>query len=244
MNRILPIMLLDDYGFYKSFKYKRKKYLGDPFNILNILNTKGVDEASVINIDGKRGKVDYGYLAELASEAFFPLSYGGNVDSEDMALKLIKSGYEKIIFNSSFYDRPEILRNVISMLGSQAVSLNIDYRRNIFGNINFYKDCARSKVNIAVNNLVESINEMEPGEVFLSCIDRDGTRLGYDIDILSKFSNINSQVVLNCGAKDHLYLDNISNDFRNISFGGSAAFFMSASNEGVLITYPERNYDL
>lgn len=244
MNRILPVMLLERRGFYKTFNYKQKKYLGDPFNVLNILNTKGVDEGAIINIDGNKGTADFGFLSELASEAFFPLSYGGNIDSEDMALRLIDIGFEKVVFNTSFYDQPDILKNVISVLGSQAVTLNIDYKYNIFGKLNFYKNCARTKIKITLEDLIDQIISLEPGEVFLSCMNRDGTRTGYDMDIISKFNTIKSQLVVNCGAKDHEYLQKISSDNSIISFAGAAAFFLSANNEGVLITYPERNYEM
>lgn len=238
------MMLLKEQGLYKSFKYKSKKYLGDPFNIVNILNSKGVDEAAVVNIDGKKGLVDYGFLAELASEAFFPLSYGGNVDNEEMAISLIKSGFEKIIFNSSFYDYPQVIRNTISVLGSQAVSINLDYNRSIFGKLKFYKNCATEDVKISKEVIIKRICELSPGEVILSCMDRDGTRLGYDTDILEIFNRVSSQVVLNCGAKNHEYLTNMLSQYNSISFAGSAAFFLSLNNKGVLITYPDRIYEM
>ena len=244
MNRLLPMMLLRDQGLYKSLKYKSKKYLGDPFNIVNILNSKGVDEAGIINIDGKKGVVDYGFLAELASEAFFPLSYGGNIDNEEMAISLVKNGFEKIIFNSSFYDSPQVIRNTISVLGSQAVSINIDYNRSIFGKLKFYKSCATEDVKISKEAIIERIRDLNPVEVILSCMDRDGTRLGYDTDILDIFNGISSQVVLNCGAKNHEHLINMLNQYKSISFAGSAAFFLSLNNKGVLITYPDRNYEM
>jgi cyclase len=244
MNRLLPIMLLKEQGLFKSFKYKSKKYLGDPFNIVNILNSKGVDEATIVNIDGRKGLIDYGFLSELASEAFFPLSYGGNVDNEEMAISLAKSGFEKILFNSSFYDRPQVIRNTISVLGSQAVSINLDYSRNIFGKLKFYKNCATDLVKIPKEAIVKTICEINPGELILSCMDRDGTRIGYDTDILEIFNEVSSQLVLNCGAKNHEYLLDILDQYKSISFAGSAAFFLSPNNEGVLITYPDRNYEM
>lgn len=244
MNRLIPIMLLSDRGIYKSFKYKSKKYLGDPFNILRILNQKGVDEAAILNIDGKAGFVDYGFLQELASEAFFPLSYGGNINNEEMAISLVKHGFEKIIFNSAFYNSPNMIKNTISTLGSQAVSINIDYKRNFLGKISFYKNCGRDKVKTSMEAVLKDLYDLSPGEIILSCMDKDGTRQGYDLSMLDLCHKVSSQLVLNCGAKDHNYLTNKLSKYNNISFAGSSTFFLSANNNGVLITYPERIYEM
>ena len=244
MNRLLPIMLLEDYGFYKSFQYGRKKYLGDPFNIVNILNAKGIDEACILNTSGGQFLPDFGFLSELASEAFFPLSYGGNVSSERMALDLIKVGFEKIVFNSSIYDSPEVLENLVAILGSQAVSVNIDYKRSRLGGLAFYCKAARKRVSIKAPALVSKLNEVAVGEVILSCVNRDGSRKGYDLQALDDFQGLDSQIVVNCGAKDHLYLEQMLSGHPYVSFGGASAFFLSSKTEGVLITYPERDYGL
>ena len=237
-------MLLKDKGIYKSFKYKSKKYLGDPFNIVNILNAKGVDEAVILNIDGKTDLVDYGFLRELASEAFFPLTYGGNIIDEEMAVSLVKHGFEKIVFNSSFYNSPNLIKRTIAMLGSQAVSINIDYNRNFLGKIMFYTNGGNKSVKTSKEAVLKALCEINPGEIILSCMDRDGTRQGYDVSILDLFKEVSSQLVLNCGAKEHQYLMEILIQYENISFAGSAPFFLSANNKGVLITYPERIYEV
>ena len=75
-------------------------------------------------------------------------------------------------------------------------------------------------------------------------MDLDVTRLGFDTEILDIFNGVASQLVLNCGAKNHEYLINMLDQYKSISFAGSAAFFLSPNNEGVLITYPDRNYEM
>ena len=180
----------------------------------------------------------------ITLEAFFPLSYGGNIDSEEMAYSLIKGGFEKVILNTAFYNDQAMVEKIISTVGAQAVCLNIDYKRNIFGKLCFFEGGRSKNKKLNISDIIEKIQSLSPGEVIFSCIDNEGERKGYDEKILGTLDGITSQIVLNCGAIDHNYVINISKRFKEISFAASSSFFLSPNNKGVLITYPERDNEL
>ena len=137
-----------------------------------------------------------------------------------------------------------MINRIISTVGAQAVCVNIDYKRNIWGKVCFYEKGGSKPIKVKISEVIEKIQSLSPGEVMFSCIDNEGERSGYDEKILDNLDGIMSQIVLNCGAKDHNYLVNIANRLSNVSFAASSSFFLSPNNKGVLITYPERDYEM
>ena len=93
--RVIPVLLLHNRGLVKSVKFKNYKYVGDPINAVRIFNEKEVDEICILDITAtkqKRGP-DQEHIAEIVSEAFMPLSYGGGVADLEHAEKLFYNGF-------------------------------------------------------------------------------------------------------------------------------------------------------
>src|ERR1700731_894121 len=96
--RIIPVLLLDSRKrLVKTRRFNEEAYIGDPFNVIRIFNEKEVDEVCVLDINAsvEGRQPDVGFIAELASECFMPLSYGGGIKSVADATPIFAAGVEK-----------------------------------------------------------------------------------------------------------------------------------------------------
>ena len=103
--RIIPVLLLNNGGLYKTVNFKNPKYVGDPINAVKIFNEKEADELLLLDFraTADKRKIDYTKIAEIAGEAFMPMAYGGGIKKLDDAKKVFDSGFEKIVLNSSLF---------------------------------------------------------------------------------------------------------------------------------------------
>lgn len=105
IKRIIPCLLLKNNGLVKTVRFKDPVYVGDPINTVRIFNEKEVDELIFLDIEATRNGKEppYDMIRKISGECFMPFGYGGGIDSLQQIEKIIKSGAEKIIINTSAY---------------------------------------------------------------------------------------------------------------------------------------------
>jgi len=138
--RIISILLLHKGGLYKTKQFKNPSYIGDPINAVRIFNEKEVDELLILDIDcSKENKEpNYTLIEEIVSEAFMPVGYGGGISSLEIAVKVFKLGIEKLVINSAIEKNKELLAQIASIYGAQAVVASIDYKKSCLGGTKAY----------------------------------------------------------------------------------------------------------
>jgi cyclase len=239
--RVIPVLLLSNGGIVKTIQFKNAHYIGDPINIVRIFNDKEVDELMILDIDCSKKNIrpNFEFIEKLAGECFMPLSYGGGIRTLDDAKKIIRSGVEKIVLNTSAYQNPNLIKEISDVLGSQSIIISIDYKKNFFGNPIIYTHCGQKKENKNFWEYIQQIENLVAGECLLTCIDNEGKRKGYDISILKKVTHqLKIPVIANGGANSIL-------DFVNaVNIGGASAvaagsmFVYINSRDSILINYP------
>ena len=124
-NRIIPCLLLMNGGLYKTQKFRRPVYVGDPINAVKVFNEKEVDELILLDISaGKPGnKINFDLIENIASECFMPLAYGGGIRDLEQISKLTRLGIEKIVLNTALYENPELVIAAVKRHGS----ININF---------------------------------------------------------------------------------------------------------------------
>lgn len=245
MNRIrvIPILLIQGSGLYKTIQFKSPNYLGDPINAIKIFNNKEVDEIIVLDIGASKTgtKPNYKLVEEMASECFMPLGYGGGIKTLDEAKRIFDSGVEKIILNTSIHLNIKILADIASLYGSQSVVASIDVKKNFFGKKQAYISsgtvCTRkTPLEFALN----SVNN-GAGELIIQSIDNDGKRNGYDISLIKEISSSVDVPVVACGGAN-----SIDDFYRVVKEGGASAvaagsmFNYKGSVKSILINYPDQ----
>lgn len=199
--RLIPMLTLEDGYVVKTRKFKRPVYIGDPINTVKIFNDKEVDELAVVDIRATvRGQEpDYQHLEDIANESFMPLSYGGGVRSVEQIRRILRLGFEKIILNTAAVESPELVRAAAEETGSQSIVAAIDFKRSVFGGYYVTSHSGKKKTPESPVDFARKLENQGAGEIVLNHIDRDGTRLGYDIDLVNKVVSAVNIPVIACG---------------------------------------------
>lgn len=239
-NRVIPCLLLKGQGLVKTTKFKDPKYVGDPINAIKIFNDKEVDELILLDITAtkERRKPNFEMIAEVASECFMPLAYGGGIATVEDARKILKSGVEKVIFNTAAYKYPEVIRQATSEFGSQAVVVSIDVKRKLMGRYEVFVEAGSAATGINPVEYAQRMQALGAGELFLNTIDKDGTMSGYDLELIDKVLHVvDVPVIVSGGAgsvKDLAAAAHIGAK----AMAAGAMFVFHGKHKAVLITYP------
>ena len=230
LDRIIAVVLLNDDEFYHSIKFKDYTYLGEPINIVRLFNQKKCSELVILNIDDN---INYDLLEEIASEAFMPLSYGGNIKNYQEAKKIFSLGYEKIVFKFS-QDNLILASKIIKDFGSQAITICIDYNEKLKNNW-FAK---KNKINsLNLDDVIQKVNNISPGEIILQSIDRDGAMTGYDTKNIIRYKNIKIPIIPLGGCSGIDSFKQLKRETGICNFAASSIFVFK--NGGILVNYPE-----
>jgi cyclase len=240
-TRVIPCLLLKGQGLVKTIRFKDPKYVGDPINAVRIFNEKEVDELILLDIqatvDQKSPQMKP--ILEIASECFMPLCYGGGIRSLDDMRRILGLGVEKVAINTYAVENPNFVRNAADEFGSQSIVVAMDVKEQSSGKYEVFTHSGRVPAKLDPVEHAKKMEEMGCGEIFLNSIDRDGTRQGYDIALISQVSHAVSVPVIACGGAGKL------SDFGDaVELGGASAvaagsmFVLHGKHRAVLITYP------
>ncbi|MCB0736459.1 MAG: imidazole glycerol phosphate synthase subunit HisF [Bacteroidetes bacterium] len=242
-TRVIPILLLRNKGLVKTQKFDKAKYIGDPINAIKIFNDKEVDELVFLDIDAsKKGlRPDFELIANIASECFMPLGYGGGISNIDDIKLLFSIGVEKVILNSAAIQNLNLVKEAADIFGGQSIVVSIDVKKNMWGK---YIVFSHAKLNPLVTDPVEFAKAAQAagaGEIMVNAVDRDGMMNGYDTKLIEKMCEaINLPVVASGGASGR-------NDFKEaVKVGASAVaagsiFVYHGPHKAVLINYPTQS---
>jgi len=239
--RVIPVLLVSNGGLYKTIKFSKPNYIGDPINAVKIFNDKEVDEIVVLDIAASlSGKEpNFNYIQEFASEAFMPLGYGGGVTTFDQAQKLFNLGVEKVIINSSAAKNPGLIGDISKYFGAQSAIASIDYKNSILGKQRVFSRSGKYNTKNDVVTYAKRMEDVGAGEIILNSISRDGTRTGYDLDTIKLVSEAVNIPVVACGGANSVA------DMKKavINAGASAVaagsmFVYRGDIRSILINYP------
>lgn len=239
----MPVLLIQNGGLVKSIRFKDHKYVGDPLNAVKIFNDKEVDEIVILDISASREKrpPNIQQIAEIAGEAFMPLAYGGGITRLEEIKEILYQGAEKVVLNTSAIDRPELITEAASRFGSQSIVVSIDAQKNWLGKYKVYRDNGAKATALAPEELAQKAEAAGAGEIFLTSIDRDGTFLGYDLDLIKRVSQAVGIPVIACGgAAEITDLQKAVNEGGASAVAAGSMFVYQRPHRAVLISYPSQ----
>jgi cyclase len=240
--RLIPCLLLKGAGCVKTVRFRKPTYLGDPVNIVRIFNDREVDELVVLDIEAtpESRSPPFPLLADLASECFMPLCYGGGIRSLEEIERLLALGVEKVAINTQAVLNPALVEAAAHQFGSQSIVASIDVKKGLLGGRRVVTHGGRRSHAL---DPVAHAREMErrgAGEVFLNSVDRDGVMNGYDLGLVAEVATAIGVPVIACGGAGSL-----ADAGRALRAGAAAAaagslFSFAGPNRAVLINYPDR----
>jgi imidazole glycerol-phosphate synthase subunit HisF len=238
---VIPCLLLSGGRLVKTVQFQDPKYVGDPINAVRIFNDKEADELVVLDIEATLTGIgpDEQTIEEMVTEAFMPVSYGGGVTSVEMALRLIRLGVEKIVVNTAAVRAPSLIAELADHLGSSTLVVSIDARIGSDRRYELMTMSGRESAGRDAIEFAQEAAELGAGEILLTSIDRDGTRLGYDLELISRVAELVAIPVIASGGAGSL--EDLT---AAVQRGGASAvaagslFVFHGPHRAVLITYP------
>lgn len=240
--RVIPALLLEQGRLVKTLRFGERTYLGDPVNTAKIFNDKEVDELLVLDIGATRLGTgpDFTLLREIASECFIPLGYGGGISTLDHAQRVFGTGVEKIALNTALIDNLSLVGEVARIYGSQAVIASVDVKRgNFFRRDRAFTNAGKRAEKDSPVTIAKRAVDAGAGEILVTSMDRDGTMVGYDLDLIAQISAAVSVPVIANGGAAH-----IADFAAAVQTGGASAvaagalFVFRGPHRAVLINYP------
>jgi cyclase len=238
-RRIIPLLLLDRRRrLVKTVGFGARTYIGDPFNVVRLFNEKEVDELCLLDIDATvdQRPPDVGFIRELASECFMPLTYGGGITSGDQCRELSRAGIEKFVLGTSAVDS-SLITAIAKELGSQALVVCIDVKSK-GGAARCAVRSGKSVLDLDPTDLAMRAQAAGAGEILLQSIDRDGARTGMDLALIRRVStSVSVPTIAAGGAGDLIHLIEALAAGASAAASGSAFCFLGRLR-AVLISYP------
>lgn len=240
-TRVIPCLLLKGRGLVKTVQFGRPKYLGDPINVVKIFNDKEVDELVLLDItatiEGRRPAFEY--LAEIASECFMPLSYGGGVRTLEDVKSLLNLGIEKVVLNAVAVEDPSFIGAAADYAGSQSVVVSLDVKKMPLGRYRVFTRAGTRATGLDPADHAAAMERAGAGELLVNSIDRDGTMRGYDLDLVRRVSSGVRIPVVACGGAGSLeHLGQVVREGGASAAAAGSMFVFQGPLRAVLISYP------
>ena len=242
-KRIIPCLLLHKGGLYKTEKFKKPTYIGDPINAIKIFNEKEVDELIFLDIDAaaQNNEPNYKMTDDIASECFMPLCYGGGIKNLQQMKLVYSLGVEKISISSEAFLNPDLIKDASAIFGNQSVLVTIDVKKDFFGNKKVYIKNGQINTRLDPLSFFKKMEDLGAGEIVINSINNDGMMKGFDLELL-KLLKANSKIpVIGMGGAGNI--EHIKEAFEISKIDGVACgsmFVYQGPLRGVLISYPEK----
>ena len=208
-KRIIPCLDVDKGRVVKGTNFVDIIDAGDPVEIAQKYDNEGADEIAFLDITASHeGRNNILSVVErVADEVFIPLTVGGGVKEFEDVRNLLSVGADKVTINTAAVNDPNLINNVTDKIGRQCIVIAVDVKK-IDNDYVVFTHGGRTQTDLKAFEWCLDCQQRGAGEILLTIMDKDGTKDGFDIEILSKISNnVNIPVIASGGAGnlDHLY---------------------------------------
>ena len=207
-NRIIPCLDVKNGRVVKGINFVDLKDAGDPVEQAKIYSDGGADEICFLDITASNENRDiiYEVVERTSKKCFVPLTVGGGVRSVDDINKLLNCGADKVSINTAAIQNPKVIIESSKKFGSQCIVVAIDTKKNK-NKWEVFTHGGRNNSGIDAIEFSKKMEDSGAGELLVTSMDRDGTQIGYDLDLMSKISlSVNIPVIASGGVGnlDHL----------------------------------------
>jgi len=207
-KRIIPCLDVTSGRVVKGINFVALRDAGDPVEIAARYNEQGADELTFLDITATSDARDLilHIIEAVASQVFIPLTVGGGVRSVDDVRRLLNAGADKVSFNSAAVANPQLIRDASAKYGAQCIVVAIDAKRRVGEDLaakgsgwDVFTHGGRRNVHLDAVEWARRMAASGAGEILLTSMDRDGTRLGFDLELTRAVSDAVSVPVIASG---------------------------------------------
>ena len=207
--RIIPCLDVDRGRVVKGVNFVDLVDAGDPVEQARIYDRAGADELCFLDITASHEDRDtiFDVVGHTAEQCFMPLTVGGGVRTTDDIRKLLLAGADKVSINTAAVKEPDFVRRAAEKFGSQCIVVSIDAKTAAGGRFEVYTHGGRRATGIDAVDWARRMAEYGSGEILLTSMDRDGTKLGFDIPLTAAVADAVPVPVIasgGVGTLDHL----------------------------------------
>jgi len=210
-KRLIFTLLVDNENFVLSRNFNLQKVGNYDWFVKNYnldYLKYSIDELIILNVsrENKKNSHFLKIVDKITKKFYCPLALGGGITGHDIAKNYFSAGADKIIINTLIFENPVLVKEFSGKYGRQSIVGSIDYvfknkERSIFYN------CGQKKINKRFLDILKRLSKIGIGELYLTCIDKDGTGQGLDLDVIKKIHNIlNIPIILSGGAGTYFHL--------------------------------------
>ncbi|WP_424810573.1 imidazole glycerol phosphate synthase subunit HisF [Roseococcus sp. YIM B11640] len=186
--RIIPCLDVKDGRVVKGVNFVALRDAGDPVEQARAYDRQGADEVTFLDIGASHENRDtmYDVVSRTAAEVFIPLTVGGGVRSVEDVRRLLLAGADKVSINSAAVSEPELVSRAAEAFGSQCIVVAVDAKRVAEGRWEVFTHGGRRATGIDAVEWAGRMASLGAGEILLTSMDRDGTKQGFDLDLLGR----------------------------------------------------------
>lgn len=215
VKRIIPCLDVKDGRVVKGVNFVNLRDAGDPVELGALYDAQGADELVFLDITASHEQRDIvaEMAARVAEQVFIPFTVGGGIRTVEDFRRILKAGADKISINTAAVQNPDLIREASERFGSQCVVVAIDPRRagtrsdgTPYWEV--YTHGGRKPTGLDAIEWAQRVEELGAGEILLTSMDRDGTQIGYDIELTRAVAQaVHIPVIASGGAgkPEHLY---------------------------------------
>lgn len=185
--RVIPCLDVDGGRVVKGVNFQNLRDAGDPVEMAKLYDAEGADELTFLDITASSGnrETTYDVVRRTAEQVFIPLTVGGGVRTVEDVDRLLRAGADKVGVNTAAIARPELIREIAERFGRQVLVLSVDARRTASGSFEVTTHGGRRSAGIDAVEWAHRAAELGAGEILLNSMDADGTKDGYDTEMIA-----------------------------------------------------------
>lgn len=182
-KRIIPCLDVKAGRVVKGVNFVELRDAGDPVEIARRYDEQGADEITFLDITASSDDRDIilHVVEKVAEQVFIPLTVGGGVRTVDDVRRLLNAGADKVSINTAAVNNPQVVADAAAKVGSQCIVVAIDAKQTAPGKWEVFTHGGRNNTGLDAIDWARRIAGLGAGEILLTSMDRDGTRIGFDL---------------------------------------------------------------
>ncbi len=201
IRRVVASLILKDGWIVQSLGFERYLPVSRAEVAVDYLNSWDIDEIVLLDISARgNGTHISGDLVErVSTKCFVPLAVGGGIKDINAIAEVIRRGAEKAVINTHVFDDPGFVEQAADVFGSQCIVISIDAKPGVSGGYEVFADGGARATGRDPADLAHEMQERGAGEIFLNAIHRDGSKQGYDAELIQRVASRVHIPVIVCG---------------------------------------------
>lgn len=204
--RLIPRLDIKGKNLIKGVQLEGLRVIGDPNTYARKYYEEGADELiymdTVASLYGRNNLKDL--ITKAVKNVFIPITVGGGIRSVEDAFEIFRAGADKVAINTAAVNNPLLLKDLSEEFGSQSIVLSVEAKKNSEQNWEVYVENGRERTGIFVLEWISKCVKLGIGEILLTSVDNEGTKKGFDTDLIDKVTKLTKIPIIVSGGMGNL----------------------------------------